>query len=936
MSNYTPRSLSDPLTVRITRIHPDAILPGYQTAGAAAFDLAAVVDVTVEPGRVALVPTGLVLQVPLRMFLGIFARSSTPLRKGLMIANGVGVVDPDYCGPDDEVKIAVMNFTSDRASGRPHRPGDSARGTPGRVGRGGRGRPVARRVREQRAVIGAGTREGRAVLVPGLVVLLGALFLLSGTSALIYQVLWMRLLGLVFGVTVYAASTVWAVFMAGLAAGSLLGGRLADRVNRPIVWFGVAEALIGVTALLTPSALDLLQRAYGAVHPSLDSSLPALTLVRLALSFLVLIIPSALMGATLPLVVKSSLLRAEGMGGRVGVLYATNTAGAIAGSLLAGLLLIPGLGLTASFAVAVAINLFVALVAVTVGRRWTTVRVAAADLVSATPLPAVSPWSGDWRLLTVLAIFAVSGFISLALEVVWFRVLTLFLRPTVYAYAMMLAAVLAGISIGSYVAAPWLRRRPRGEWMLILAWIEGAIALAAVLSFGVLALIPRLMAAAGPAVAWLIGDYLAYQSIISISVILPTMFLFGLAFPIGLQVWGSGGAAENGADVASRLGVFYALNVAGAIVGSLAAGFILLPRFGSRATLVGLAGLALMSAIVLLVASTRSRPARLVAAVVLVAVFVGGVRLTPDPFDAFLAQRYRGDTILWKREAIQGTVSVHEHGSALSLHVNGNHQASTSPGMASAHHRIGHLPMAVHPDARRALVIGLGGGATAGAVSLHDGVQLDIVELSPEVAMAAGRFFRGINFDVLRKPHARLIVDDGRNHLLLTDARYDVVTADVILPIHAGSGNLYSAEYFQLVRQALRPGGLVLQWVAGTEAEYTLIMRTFLSVFPETTLWFDGSLMLGSVEPLRLKKEEFDWKLAVPGRREALAAAGLHSFEDLLDAYLAGPDEMRAYVGEGPVLTDDRPMVEYFLSLPRDGTVDLQGVGGDVRRHVVH
>jgi spermidine synthase len=232
-------------------------------------------------------------------------------------------------------------------------------------------------------------------------------------------------------------------------------------------------------------------------------------------------------------------------------------------------------------------------------------------------------------------------------------------------------------------------------------------------------------------------------------------------------------------------------------------------------------------------------------------------------------------------------------------------------------------------------VIGLGGGATAGAVSLHEGAHLDIVELSPEVVTAAGRFFGDINFNVLRKPNARLIVDDGRNHLLLSGQRYDVVTADVILPIHAGSGNLYSAEYFQLVRNALRPGGMVLQWVAGTEAEYKLIMRTFLSVFPETTLWFDGSLMLGSVEPLRLRQADFDWKQQIPQRRDALASMGFRSFDDLLAAYLAGPDEMRTYVGDGPVLTDDRPMVEYFLSLPRDREVDLSGVRGDVRRHVI-
>lgn len=779
--------------------------------------------------------------------------------------------------------------------------------------------------------------------VPALLLLLSALFFLSGTSALIYQVLWLRLLGLVFGVTVYAASTVWAAFMAGLALGSLIGGRTADRVRRPLVWFGAAEALIAVTALATPFALRLLQQGYAALYPSLESSLPALTAVRLAISFAVLIVPSALMGATLPLVVKSSLIRADGLGGRLGVLYATNTAGAVAGSLLAGLVLIPRLGIHASFLIAAAINLAVAAAAVVAARRMAeTLPASEADAATRSlgqaPSPVLrSPGGRPLQLerrLIVLAVFAVSGFVSLALEVVWFRVLTLFLRPTVYGYAMMLAAVLGGIALGSYAAAPLLRRAPHRDWFLRLGWLEGAIAVAMALSFMTLSGIPGMTALAGPAVASVTGDYLAYQAIVSVAVILPTMLLFGFAFPVGLHVWAAPGAGDAG-DVATRLGVFYSLNVAGAILGSLAAGFLLLPRFGSLSTLLGLAIVSLLAAWALMAAARETLATRLVSAAGLTAVFVFAAWLTPDPFEAFLAQRYAGQTIVWRREAVQATVSVHQNrDGGYSLNVSGNHQASTSGGMAAGHQRIGSLPMAVHPDARDALVIGLGGGATAGAVSQHTGVSVDVVELSREVAAAAGRFFRPINFDVLRNPNVRLRVDDGRNYLLLTDKRYDVVTADVILPIHAGSGNLYSAEYFRLARRALKPGGMMLQWVAGTDAEHKLIMRTFLSVFPETTLWVDGTLMLGSVEPLRLRRKDFDWKLDVPGRRDMIARLGVASFDDLLRLYVAGPDELRRYVGEGPILTDDRPMVEYFLALPRDREVDLSDVRGDVRRHV--
>ena len=760
-----------------------------------------------------------------------------------------------------------------------------------------------------------------------ILVILSLLFFLSGTSALIYQVLWLRLLGLVFGVTVYAASTVWAVFMAGLALGSMLGGRAADRVKRPLVWLGIAEALIGVTALATPAMLDLLQRVYAGLHASASASDTTLVLVRLAMSFAVLIVPSALMGATLPLVVKSSLFGAYGLGARVGVLYATNTAGAIAGSLVAGLIFIPRFGIQTSFLIAAGCNAAVAVVSIVLG-SWLPATAAGRRAAVESTRQIIASSTRAQRV--VLGVFAISGLVSLGLEVVWFRVGILFLRPTVYGYSMMLAAVLAGIAIGSYLAAPWLRRRTEAQALVALAWLEGAIAIAALLSFATLPAIPRIVAAAGPIVGPALGDYLAYQAIVSFAMILPTMLLAGMAFPIGLQLW-AGRPSDEDASVATRLGVFYSLNVAAAIAGSLGAGFLLLPVLGSLGSLWFLAGLSLACALALLAVSPPS-PKRLVSAGILAVVFIGVAVVTPDPFDAYLAQRYPGHTIVWRREAVQATVSVHQdrHGGH-TLHVSGNHQAG---GSGAFHHQIGNLPMIVHPEAREALVIGVGGGATAGALSQHTGVNVDVVELSREVVQAATRYFRQINFDVLRKPSVRVHVDDGRNYLLLTKKRYDVITADLILPIHAGSGNLYSAEYFRLVRRALKPGGIAVQWVAGTEAEYKTIARTFLSVFPETTAWAGGTLLLGSVEPLRLRKSDFDWKLDIPARREMIATLGVRSFEDLLRQYNAGPQELRAFVGEGPILTDDRPLVEYFLSLPRDKDPDFSRLRGDVMRHV--
>jgi spermidine synthase len=267
--------------------------------------------------------------------------------------------------------------------------------------------------------------------------------------------------------------------------------------------------------------------------------------------------------------------------------------------------------------------------------------------------------------------------------------------------------------------------------------------------------------------------------------------------------------------------------------------------------------------------------------------------------------------------------------------INGNHQAGTDGPTTIIHRRIGHLPMLVHPDARRALVIGMGGGATPGAVSIHDGVDVDVVELAEGVVHAAP-WFDSINYGIATRPNVKIRVDDGRNFLLLTRERYDVITADVIQPVFAGAGNIYSREYFELVRKVLKDDGLVMQWIPGTEAEFKLIGRTFLSVFPHTTAWAEGNLFIGSPQPLRLSRENFDGRAFYAGRRQAMADTGIESFDALLKTFVAGPEQLRAYLGDGPLLTDDRPMAEYFLSLPRDKQADFSQIPrGDVRQFVV-
>ena len=746
-----------------------------------------------------------------------------------------------------------------------------------------------------------------------------ALFFLSGAAGLIYQVLWLRLLSLVFGVTVYAAATVLASFMSGLAIGSWLAGRAGARLGHPVRAFAVIEILIGLSALATPAALDAATAVYLAVYDVAPGSLPLLTLVRFLCSFLVLLVPTMLMGATLPLLSASTLVRGARFGARVGLLYALNTAGALTGAMLTGYVLIGAIGIQRSFLLGATLNLAVGALAFVLARHSPGDPVRAAEV----PVPVALPRASTGRDLRplVLGVMAVSGIASLALEIVWFRVLVQFLPATSYAFTTMLATVLGGIALGSALASPVLRRER--DWVWTLAIVQIATSLAVLASLTALAW--------SYAAGWRTGG-LTQASMLAI---LPAAICMGLGFPIGLRLWTvQQQAVDPGqAEVARRVSILYSVNVIGAIAGSLAGGFFLLPAFGSRVSLILLAGLYLASGLVLVFA--HATPVRaLTTAVATAVLFAIGAQAVPDPFDAALRRRH-GPTeqIIWREEGLQTSVSVHRRPiNNRVLYLDGLHQANDTADMVRLHRLIGLLPMALHPMPQRALVIGLGGGATPGAVSQHAGTQVDVVELSETVVRGA-RYFGHVNYEVLDRPNVRMHVDDGRNFLLLTGRRFDVITADIIQPVHAGAGNLYSREYFTLVRNALDDDGLVLQWIGHRpETQYKLIMRTFLEVFPETTLWMDGNLMVGAKRPLTVAPDLVERKREDAGTRGVFDDVGLDSTATLLSWYTAGAAEMRTFVGEGVVLSDDRPLVEYHRSLPADDPpVDVTGLRGDVR-----
>jgi spermidine synthase len=751
-----------------------------------------------------------------------------------------------------------------------------------------------------------------------------AIFVLSGASGLMYQISWVRLLSLTFGVTIYAVSIVVAAFMGGLAIGSVLGGRLADRVQRPIVWYAGIELFVAAVGLLSPMALSWVQSTYVALYPR-DAQETALGIValRFVLAAVVLLIPTTLMGATLPLMVKGSLAMGRNIGGRISWLYASNTTGAILGTVGAGFFLIGSIGIADTIRTAAAFNLAAALSSLLLGaaarpiatRDFARSEEEAAEARSSPSEQVVSPLARRLVLIT----FAVQGFASLAYEIIWTRILALILDGSTYAFSTVLATVLLGIALGSALVGPLMGKNL--PWLRIYALLQAGVAALAFVGIVVFARIYGILTVLDglntfdPLLEWHYGRMAATALI----AILPPMLLLGASFPIAARIVVSG-ARNAGRD----LGVLYAGNTGGAILGAWTAGFFFIPTFGTQLSIELLAGVNAILALALTLASGRGRGRTVLLAFVMIAAsMMLAFLFAPDMYGRVVAGRFGGTDTVWVGEGQEASVAVvrARNTGVQYMFINGQGQASDDPGTVWFHRLLGHLPMTLHPNPQEVLIVGLGGGATAGALSQHNPRHMDVVELSDTVIEGA-RYFNAVNNRILEYPNLRLRIDDGRNHLLLTDRKYDVITADVNHPRNAGAALLYSEEYYRQARNALKPGGIMAQWLEDNgdnpdnDTQRRLMARTFVKVFPHVTMWTFGALLLGSNEPIDDRLETLRDRWSARNMDAMLVGSGFDSPEGIRSLFNMKDAEVRAWAGPGPVMTDNHPFVEYFLSLP--------------------
>jgi len=794
---------------------------------------------------------------------------------------------------------------------------------------------------------GTGSGASRLILV---------FFFLTGITGLAYELVWIRLLILAFGSTQFAITTVLVTFMAGLAFGSLVFGRLVDRYHAPLKIYAGIEILLGIYCILSPLVFTLVRNLYAPVSAAVieaggvggaavgvEEVSAGFELAQFALAFSALIIPTTLMGGTLPILVKFLVAVSGRVGFHTAVPYAVNTLGAVTGCLATGFFALYFLGVKATvYAAGVADIIIGILVFVIFGRVIITHVFEPEELVYGSDIEKAGA-SVSSALDThisrstlnniVLATFAVSGFASLSYEVLWTRVFSLVVGSSVYAFTIMLATFLVGIGAGSIIFAPFVDRLKRP-----IAWFAGleiVIAAAALLSIFLYRELPLLFFGLKESFAgrfWLFS--LVQFMFCAAIMIIPTLCM-GAIFPLVGRIYTRGVGT-----VGRHIGDIYFFNTAGSIAGSFVAGFMLIPVIGVQNGVILIVALNLVIAAVLVWSTSARASTRGVVIAALAIFFVGTTALIPswermvmttglyvNPVKEGRLKEIRTggftEDLAYYKEGINAVITVRTEGNAVSYQANGKMEArAEGPRPAEAWSLLGHMPMLMHKGhAEDALVVGLGSGITLGAMEYYPLKDIDVIEIETAV-VEASKYFSESNNNAIEDERVRLYITDGRSFLFNTPRTYDVIVSAVSDPWITGVSNLFTYEYFKELNAKLKDDdGIVSLWFQNyriTPAELKLGLNTFTSVFPYVSVWFHYTdaldfIVIGSRKPhsldLPILAERFGDERIAAG----LKVIGINNPFDLMELFLIGNTDLRRYIGTTGLNTDERPVLEFTL-----------------------
>jgi spermidine synthase len=761
--------------------------------------------------------------------------------------------------------------------------------------------------------------------VPRLLPLLLLLFFGSGCAALIYEIVWFQLLQLVIGSTAVSLGVLLGTFMGGMCLGSFALPRVVSAREHPLRVYALMEAAIGLIAILVLVGMPAIAGLYAA---AVGYGLPGI-LLRAIVCGLCLLPPTLLMGATLPAISRWIETTPQGVSW-LGFFYGGNIAGAVLGSLLAGFYLLRLYGAGTATLVAVAINAAVAGIAFTLARRT--------PYQAAVVVPAPRPAAPDASTRLVYATIALSGMSALGAEVVWTRLLSLMLGPTVYTFCIILAVFLVGLGIGSS-AGSYLSRRTESP-RVALAWCQMLLALAIAWCACMLTRsIP--FWPINPALSRSPGLTFQIDLVRCLWAILPAACLWGASFPLALA-----GAASRGQDPGRLVGGVYAANTVGAIVGALGFSLLVIPTMGTQQAQRLLIGLAATAAVLALASFSQQRSslqgkplplASRAAGAAPVAIFTAVVAfliwsVAPIPpgtvgYGRSILTYPTLPKFLFIGEGMNSTVAVSEWpGGMRTFHVAGKVEATSAAIDMRLQVMLGDIPALLHPQPHSALVVGFGAGVTAGSFLPYPDIQRVVIcEIEPLIPKVVSRYFGPQNRHVRDDPRTQVIYDDARHFILTTREKFDIITSDPIHPWVRGSATLYTKEYFELVRRHLNPGGLVTQWVPLYETSSDVVkseIATFMEVFPHTSIWATNHhgegydlVLLGKADVLEIDLNQIQERANQPrysGVLTALTDAGFDPPVDLLSTFAGQASDLRPWLANAEINRDRDLRLQYL------------------------
>jgi spermidine synthase len=748
------------------------------------------------------------------------------------------------------------------------------------------------------------------------------LFVGSGCAALIYEVVWFQLLQLVIGSSAVSMGVLLGTFMGGMCLGSFLLPRFVGRNRHPLRVYAYLELGIGAFGLLILFGMPLVSGLYSST--SSGSGVIGIMLRGLTAA-ICLLGPTMLMGATLPAISRWVESTPEGVSW-LGFFYGGNIGGGVLGSLLAGFYLLRVYDLGVATFVAVALNIAVALLAITISKASPVVETLESDAGPQSAKPA----GGEWAIYVAIAL---SGMTALSSEVIWTRLLSLLFGGTVYTFSLILAVFLLGLGIGSSLGSAIGRaaRRPRVVFGWCQMFLCAAIAWSAYMLTESMPYWPI-----NPSITSDPWFNFQLDFVRCMWVVLPGAILWGASFPLALA-----SLASRGQDPARLVGSVYAANTVGAIVGSLCASLLLVVWLGSQHAQQLLILLSALSGLLVLSTGGSEEPAgersqlAATATIIIAAACAGLLSRTVHPlpgifaaYGRYTATRLGQADVKYVGEGWNATIAVTQlPGGILNYHNAGKVQASSEPQDMRLQRMLGHLTTLIPRQTTKVLVIGCGAGVTAGAVSIDPAVKdQTIAEIEPLVPQVVSKLFGEQNFHVVDNPKVHVRIDDARHFLLTTNERFDAITSDPLDPWVKGAAMLYTREFFELVKKRLNPGGAVTLFVqlyeSNTEAVKSEI-ATFMEAFPNGVVWGNTNngagydlVLLGQVEDTKIDVDAIQAKLDRPEYapvKQSLHEIGMNSAVDLFSTFAGRATDLKPWLADA-MINRDRNLRLQFLA----------------------